>query len=127
MGARARQPYRVGGAIRCGYRKALGGVARSVDQGPRDGVMTRAGWIRLLLIAGALVLLEVACRYGFVSREAVIPPTRMFEGAWRALAADETRGDIWLTLQSVVLSLVLSIIIGIAVGLLLHKGTRLRR
>src|SRR5437667_3917783 len=89
--------------------------------------MTRAGWIRLLLIAGALVLLEVACRYGFISREAVIPPTRMFEGTWRALAADETRADIWLTLQSVVLSLVLSIIVGTAGGLLLHKAARLRR
>jgi len=89
--------------------------------------MTRAGWIRLLLIVGALALLEAACRYGFISRDAVIPPTRMFEGAWRALAADETRADIWLTLQSVVLSLVLSIIVGMAAGLLLHKATRLRR
>jgi NitT/TauT family transport system permease protein len=89
--------------------------------------MTRAGWIRLLLIAGAIALLEVACRYGFVSRDAVIPPTRMLDGAWRAVAAEETRADIWLTLQNVTLSLVLSLAAGTAIGLLLHKATRLRR
>jgi NitT/TauT family transport system permease protein len=89
--------------------------------------MTRAGWIRLALIAGALAVLEAACRYGFVSRDAVIPPSRMLEGSWRALAAEETRADIWLTLQNVALSLVLSLIAGTAAGLLLHKATRLRR
>ena len=89
--------------------------------------MTRAGWIRLLLIAGALALLEVACRYGFVSRDAVIPPTTMIQGAWRAIASEETRADIWLTLQNVTLSLILSLVIGTAAGLLLHKATRLRR
>ena len=89
--------------------------------------MTRAGQIRLALIVGALVLLEVACRYGYVSRDAVIPPTRMFEGAWRALASEETRADIWLTLQNVTLALILSLIAGAAAGLLLHNATRLRR
>ena len=89
--------------------------------------MTRAGWIRLALIVGALALLEAACRYGFVSRDAVIPPSRMLEGSWRALAAEETRADIWLTLQNVTLSLMLSLIAGTAAGLLLHKATRLRR
>ncbi len=44
---------------------ALVGAARPVDQGARDGVMTRAGLIRLALILGALALLEWACRYGY--------------------------------------------------------------
>ena len=60
--------------------------------------MTRAGLIRLALILGALALLEWACRYGFVSREAVIPPTVMLQGAGRALASEETRGAILWTL-----------------------------
>ena len=79
--------------------------------------MTRAGWIRLLLIVGALALLEAGCRYGFVSRDAVIPPTRMLEGAWRAVSSEEMRADIWLTLQNVTLSLILSLIAGTAGGL----------
>ena len=65
--------------------------------------MTRAGLIRLALILGALALLEWACRYGFVSREAVIPPTVMLQGAWRALALEETRGEILWTFQNVAL------------------------
>jgi NitT/TauT family transport system permease protein len=89
--------------------------------------MTRAGWIRLTLIIGALALLEAVCRYGFISRHAVIPPTMMFQGTWQALGSDEMRADIWLTLQNVGLSLVLSLIVGTAAGLLLHKTTRLRR
>ena len=89
--------------------------------------MTRAGWIRLALIVGALALLEAACRYGLISRHAVIPPSMMFQGAWAAVGSLETRADIWLTLQNVAISLILSLITGIAVGLLLHKATRLRR
>ncbi len=89
--------------------------------------MTRAGWIRLALIAGALALLEAACRFGFISRDAIIPPTVMVQGAWHALRSDETRGDLFLTLQTVGLALVLSLVAGAAIGALLHKAPRLRR
>jgi NitT/TauT family transport system permease protein len=89
--------------------------------------MTRASLIRVALILGAVVLLEWACRYGYVSREAVIPPTVMLQGAWRALATEETRGEILWTLQNVALSFVLSVIVGSAVGLLLHRAPRIRR
>src|ERR1044072_8342097 len=89
--------------------------------------MTRAGLIRLALILGALALLEWACRTGYVSREAVIPPPVMLQGAGRSPASEETRGEILWTLQNVALSLVLSLIVGTAAGLVLHKATRLRR
>jgi NitT/TauT family transport system permease protein len=89
--------------------------------------MTRAGWIRLLVIIGALALLEAACRYGYISRDAVIPPSLMFQGTWRAVASDEIRADVLLTLQNVALSLILSLVVGTAAGLLLHKAVRLRR
>ena len=89
--------------------------------------MTRAGWIRLSLIIGALALLEAACRFGLISRDAVIPPTIMVQGAWRAVASDEIRSDVLLTLQNVAFSLILSLIAGTAAGLLLHKAKRLRR
>jgi NitT/TauT family transport system permease protein len=89
--------------------------------------MTRAGWIRLALIAAALCLLEAACRLGAISRDAVIPPTVMLQGAWRAVASEEIRADVLLTLQNVLLSLVLSLAVGTAAGLLLHQAPRLRR
>jgi NitT/TauT family transport system permease protein len=89
--------------------------------------MTRAGWIRLALIVGALGLLEFACRYGLIDRHSVIPPSLMLQGTWQAVGSEETRADIWLTLQNVALSLTLSLIAGTSAGLLLHKATRLRR
>ena len=89
--------------------------------------MSRAGWLRLLLSFGAIGLLEAACRMGYVSREAVIPPSMMVQGTWRALNSAETRTDLWLTLQNVALALVLSLIVGMSAALLLHKLPRLRR
>jgi NitT/TauT family transport system permease protein len=89
--------------------------------------MTRAGSIRILLVIGALACLEAACRLGVISKDAIIPPTIMFEGAWRALRSDETRGDLFLTLETVGLALVLSLIAGAAIGALLYRMPRLRR
>jgi NitT/TauT family transport system permease protein len=89
--------------------------------------MTRPDWIRLALTAGAFALLEAACRFGFISRDAVIPPTVMVQGAWHALRSDETRGDLLLTLQTVGVALVLSLAAGAVTGALLHKVPRLRR
>jgi NitT/TauT family transport system permease protein len=89
--------------------------------------MNRASLIRVALLLGAFALLEWACRYGYVSRDAVIPPTVMLQGAWRAVILEETRAEILWTLENVATSLVLSVIVGSALGLLLHKATRLRR
>src|SRR5262245_57318676 len=89
--------------------------------------MTRAGWIRLALILAALGLLEAACRLGLISRDAVIPPTMMLQGTWRAITSAEVRADVLLTLQSVLLSFVLSVAAGTAAGLLLHRMPRVRR
>ena len=89
--------------------------------------MTRPGWIRLALVGGALALLEAACRLGLISKHAIIPPTVMVQGAWHALRSDETRGDLFVTLQTVGLALVLSLVAGAAIGALLHKTPRLRR
>lgn len=89
--------------------------------------MTRVGWIRLALLAGAVVLLEVTCRFGFVSRHAVIPPSEMVRGAWQALGNEGVRRDMLLTLSTVAQSLVLAILIGFALGVVLHRLPRLRR
>ena len=89
--------------------------------------MSRAGLIRLAVIIGAIAALEAACRAGVIGRESVIAPSLMLQGAWRALAADDTRADIALTLQNVTISFVLSVAAGLLAGLALHRATRLRR
>lgn len=89
--------------------------------------MTRASLIRTLLLLAIFMLLESACRYGYVSREALVPPTVMLQGAWRALAVQETRNEILWTLQNVALSFALSVVMGGIAGLLLHNVPRIRR
>jgi NitT/TauT family transport system permease protein len=89
--------------------------------------MTRAGWIRLATVAGALGALEAACRLGLIDRHAIIPPTAMAQGAWKALGQEEIRGDIVLTLSTVAAALVLAIVIGFVLGVVLHQLPRLRR
>jgi len=89
--------------------------------------MTKAGWIRLWLAGSAVALLEVTCRLGMVSRDAVIPPSTMVQGAWLAIRSDEIRSDVLLTFQTVFIALVLSLFVGVALGAMLHKAPRLRR
>lgn len=89
--------------------------------------MTRAGAIRLGVIAAAVALLEAACRLRLVSRDAVIAPSEMVRGAWRALGEEEVRQNVLLTLSTVVQSFVLAILVGFALGVALHRLPRLRR
>jgi ABC-type nitrate/sulfonate/bicarbonate transport system permease component len=88
--------------------------------------MTLAGWIRLAVLLAGIASLEAACRLGAISREAVIPPTEMVQGAWRALRSAETRTDVLLTFEAVALALALSLMVGIIAGVLLHRAPRLR-
>ena len=88
--------------------------------------MTRAGRIRLAVLGGAVALLEATCRFGFVSRHAVIAPSEMVRGAWRALGQEDVRRDLLLTLSTVVQSFVLAVAVGFAIGVTLHRLPRLR-
>ena len=89
--------------------------------------MTPAGRIRLAVIGSAVALLEAACRLGLVDRHAVIPPTEMVRGAWRALGADDVRRDVAVTLATVAQAFALAIVAGFALGVALDRLPRLRR
>jgi NitT/TauT family transport system permease protein len=89
--------------------------------------MTRAGWIRLLLVAFLLALLEVACRLRWIDPIAVIAPSQMAAGAWRLLASGQYTGDILLTLSNVAIACSLAVVSGFAAGWLLYRLPRFRR
>lgn len=89
--------------------------------------MTRAGWIRLLLVAFLLALLEVACRLRWIDPIAVIAPSRMAVGAWRLMASGQYTGDILLTLSNVAIACSLAVVSGFAAGWLLYRLPRFRR
>ncbi len=89
--------------------------------------MTRAGWIRLGVVALAIGALEAACRMRWIDPVSVIPPSKMALGAWKLLASGEYTHDMLLTLQNVGMALAIAIVVGFAGGVALHRLPRLRR
>src|SRR5690606_27654045 len=92
---------------------AAGRVAE-VARRRRLAMMTRAGWLRLLLVAALVGGLEWACRAGLVDPVAVIPPTRMAQGAWNLLASGQYNRDMLLTLTNVAMACALAVVTGFA-------------
>ncbi|MEO8281774.1 MAG: ABC transporter permease subunit [Ideonella sp.] len=89
--------------------------------------ISRAGWIRLLVVAGLVLMLELACRAGWIDPVAVIAPSKMVAGAWNLLASGRYTKPILLTLSNVAIAVVLAVLIGFALGWLLYRLPRLRR
>ncbi len=91
------------------------------------GALRRADWIRLVVLAGAVIALEIACRAGWIPRQSVLPPSLMAVGAWNVLAAAPMRAQILTTLLTVAEAVLLALAAGFALAALLHANTRLRR
>lgn len=90
-------------------------------------LVSRAGWIRLLVVVAMLAALEVACRTGRIDPVAVIAPTQMLQGAWRLLASGQYTKHILLTLSNVAIACGLAVVVGFALGWLLYRLPRLRQ
>lgn len=89
--------------------------------------MTRAGSIRLGVVAGCVAALELACRMRWIDPVSVIPPSKMALGAWKVIASGEYAHDMWLTLENVAMALGIALVLGFSGGVLLHRFARLRR
>ncbi|HET7384089.1 MAG TPA: ABC transporter permease subunit [Pseudolabrys sp.] len=89
--------------------------------------MSRAGFIRLLIVAVAIVGLEVACHAGLIDPITIIPPSAMAAGAWKLLISGRYTEDILLTLGSVALAAALAVAGGFGLGYGLFRLPRLRR
>jgi NitT/TauT family transport system permease protein len=89
--------------------------------------MTRAGWWRLGVIAGAVLLLELLCRTGVIQPMTLIAPSLMGQSLWRLLSAGKLADDVAKTFGNVALALVLAVTVGFAAGVALHGAARLRR
>ena len=89
--------------------------------------MSKAGWIRLLVLGSLIGMLELASRIAWINPVSFIPPSRMATGAYRVLASGKYTPDILMTLESVAWALLLAVIAGLAGGVMLFKLPRLRR
>lgn len=89
--------------------------------------MTRAGWLRLAVVAGAVLALELACRTGAIQPLTLIAPSQMAQSLGRLIAAGKITDDAIKTFGNVALALALAVMVGFAAGVALHGATRLRR
>jgi NitT/TauT family transport system permease protein len=89
--------------------------------------MTRVGAIRLLLVGGFVLTLEIACRTGLISPRVLTAPSLMAAHLGTLLASGTMNADMAETLGNVALSFVLAITVGFAAGVAIHAFPRLRR
>jgi NitT/TauT family transport system permease protein len=89
--------------------------------------MSRAGWIRLAVIASAVVLLELACRAGYVDPFAVIAPSQMAGALGEILTSRELLVEISASLLNIAIAVCASVVVGIVIGIILHPMKRVRR
>jgi NitT/TauT family transport system permease protein len=89
--------------------------------------MTRVGIIRLLVVIAAVGLLEAACRFGFISRLTVVPPSEMMTTLVGMLASGEINSDLVRTLTEIIIAVTVSIALGFALGLVVHALPRVRQ
>jgi NitT/TauT family transport system permease protein len=82
--------------------------------------MALAGWIRLIVVVGAIAIIEGLCRTGIIAHTVMIPPSQMASGLLHILATGEYTVDILSSLGSVVLATIIAVILGFLAGLLIH-------
>lgn len=88
--------------------------------------MTRAGWIRLVVVLGAVGSLEAACRVQLIKPITMIPPSEMLLALVALLRSGALSADIAQTLGNVFLAFALAVSGGFALGVALHAAPRLR-
>lgn len=89
--------------------------------------MSRAGLIRLGVIAAALVALEVLCRTGVIPSLTAIPPSAMAEGLAKILQSGKFTPDIATTLRNVTVAIAAATVAGIAFATVLQSLPAVRR
>lgn len=82
---------------------------------------------RLGLVAGLVLLLELACRTGLISPKTLTAPSRMVVALWEVLGSGEIDDDLEQTLLAVAIAILLAVMFGFASGVVLHALPRLRR
>ncbi len=89
--------------------------------------MSRAAALRIVVLGAALLLLELACQLGWVSRLVMIAPSDMAVGLARQFLSGKIWPHIEESFRKVGIAFALSVVIGTAGGVLVHAIPRLRR
>ena len=90
--------------------------------------MTRVRALQLVLVGGAVVVLELLCRAGIIDRFTMIPPSEMLLALIHVVGTEPWFWpDVSYTLGNLGAAIALSVAGGFLIGLLVHTLPRLRR
>jgi NitT/TauT family transport system permease protein len=81
--------------------------------------------IRLIIISGFLLSLELVCQLGWVQSQVMVPPTIMFSTLLKLLHSDTMVADIAITFSAAFQALVIAVLLGMMLGWLMHRWSRL--
>ena len=89
--------------------------------------MSRVGWIRLLVIAAAVAILEALCRTRVIAPTVLIPPSAMAVALYELLRSGQMAEHMQRTFRNVATAFVLAVLAGFALGVITHALPRVRR
>jgi NitT/TauT family transport system permease protein len=104
----------------------MGSSAGRVDAFDGACVIGGAKLIRLLIVGGSVVGLEILCRAGVIGAFTMIPPSEMLLSAVRQLGKPDVLQDLGFTLSNMAGAIAVAIVGGFGLGLVLHAIPRLR-
>lgn len=89
--------------------------------------MRHRGLVAMALVLACVLMLELACAVGWLSRTVIIPPSEMIGSLRDILRSGEFNRAIALTLTNVAITVVISIAAGFVLGVAIHASDVMRR
>ncbi|HVL70847.1 MAG TPA: ABC transporter permease [Beijerinckiaceae bacterium] len=89
--------------------------------------MTRVGALRLAVVGGFVLALEILCRTQAISPRILIPPSEMALQLGRIVRKGDINADLASTFGNVAMAFVLAVTVGFAAGATIHAFPRVRR
>jgi NitT/TauT family transport system permease protein len=89
--------------------------------------MRSATLLRSAILIAAVLLLEILCRYGVISRLSLTPPSEMVVRLVALLQQPKYLAQIGSTLRNILLSTLVALVVGFVMGVALHGMPRVRR
>lgn len=89
--------------------------------------MRLATKLRIVVLVGAVAVVEGLCRIGVIGAFTMIPPSLMALSLGRLLMAGKVHADMYRTLTAVCIAIGASIVVGALVGAVVHALPRVRR
>jgi NitT/TauT family transport system permease protein len=103
---------------------------RGIPQGHGPAAVTRARAVlltRIGVLVGAVLLLEMLCRFGVINPLSVIPPSQMAEAMLDLITSGTMTDPATQTFLTVVSAFLIAVALGVVTGAIVHAIPRIRR